>query len=123
MRGLLLVTLFVATIFSGCKKVDGVGTVGITVTNDKGIPIQNCSIKLTVPLSVSPGVDWGVDYFYGRTDEDGYIEFSKPNNSYFDVYVWKGLWEGCDFVEFVPNEISYKTIIIYPPGSAFNGCI
>ncbi len=94
---------------------------GITVVNEKGVPIQNCNVKLTVP--VSPGVEWGVDYFYATTNEDGYIEFKKKNHSYFDVYVWKGLWEGCDFVEFVPNETNKKNIIIYPPGSQFNGCL
>lgn len=123
MRGLLLVTLFAVTLFTGCKKTDGVGTVGITVVNAKGVPIQNCNVRLSVPASVSPGQEWGVDYFYGVTDENGYIAFSKKYNSYFDVYVWKGLWEGCDFVEFTPNETTNKSLIIYPPGSVFNGCL
>ena len=121
MKGLLLTALLATTILMSCKKDSDVGIVGITVVNEKGVPIQNCNVKLTVP--VSPGVEWGVDYFYGTTNEDGYIEFQKKNHSFFDVYVWKGLWEGCDFVEFVPNEIRKKDIIIFPPGSQFNGCL
>lgn len=105
----------------GCKKQDGIATVRLTVVNEKGIPIQNCNVKLSVP--VSPETSWGVDYFYDKTNEDGFVEFETKVNAYFDVYVWKGFWEGCDFVEFVPNEQHDKNIIIYPPGTTFNGCL
>jgi hypothetical protein len=103
-------------LFAGCQKSTGAGIVGITVVNERGVPIQNCSVKLFVP------VDGAIDY-YGKTDVNGYIEFKAGVHSYFDCYVWKGLWEGCDFVEFRPGERKAKNVIIYPPGSVFNGCL
>ena len=89
---------------------------GITVVNDKGVPIQNCSISLTVPVD-------GANEYYGKTDINGYIEFGSGLHVYYDVHVWKGLWEGCDFVEINPGKTTQKNIVIYPPGTAFNGCI
>ena len=119
-RLLMLISVLTISLF-GCKKQDGKATVRLTVVNEAGVPIQNCNVKLSVP--VSPETSWGVDYFYDVTDEDGIVEFQTSVNAYFDVYVWKGFWEGCDFIEFVPNEQNHKNIIIYPPGTTFNGCL
>lgn len=119
-RLLMLISVLTISLF-GCKKQDGKATVRLTVVNEAGVPIQNCNVKLSVP--VSPETSWGVDYFYDVTDEDGIVEFQTSVNAYFDVYVWKGFWEGCDFIEFVPNEQNDKNIIIYPPGTTFNGCL
>ena len=119
-RLLMMISVLTISLF-GCKKQDGKATVRLTVVNEAGVPIQNCNVKLSVP--VSPETSWGVDYFYDVTDEDGIVEFQTSVNAYFDVYVWKGFWEGCDFIEFVPNEQNDKNIIIYPPGTTFNGCL
>jgi len=119
-RFTILLLLF-SSLVSSCTKKDGKAVVGLTVVNESGIPIQNCNVKLSVPDL--PENTWGVEYFYATTDEDGYIEFTTKVNAYYDVYVWKGFWEGCDFVEFVPNETNRKNIIIYPPGTPFNGCL
>lgn len=119
-RYIVLISVLVFSLV-GCKKQDGKANVRLTVVNEKGVPIQNCSVKLSVP--VSPETSWGVDYFFDVTNEDGVVEFQTSVNAYFDVYVWKGLWEGCDFIEFIPNEQNDKNIIIYPPGTTFNGCL
>lgn len=108
---------FISFLFlSGCKKATGVGTIGITVTNEKGLPIQNCSVRLDVPVE-------GATEYYDKTDINGYVEFESGLNVYYDVYVWKGLWEGCDFVEIKPGTKNVKSVIIFPPGVNFNGCL
>jgi hypothetical protein len=119
MKRLILIVL-PALLLLSCSKNVGNGTVRITVTNEAGVPIQNCNVKLNYPGS--PESEWGVDYFSDKTDINGVVEFKLDVNAYFDVYVWKGLWEGCDFVEFEPGEEKSKSVIIYPPGTAFNGC-
>lgn len=116
MKRFIVLSLISFLFLSGCKKTEGEGTVGITVTNEKGLPIQNCSINLTVPVD-------GAGTYYGKTDENGYIEFGAGLHVFYDVYVWKGLWEGCDFVEIKPGTKTLKTVIIFPPGSNFNGCL
>lgn len=121
MRKRFVIFLFFSVLISACTKKDGNAIVGLTVVNEKGIPIQNCNVKLTVPGI--PENTWGVEYFFATTNEDGYIEFTTKVNAYYDVYVWKGYWEGCGFVEFVPNEQKNKEVIIYPPGTPFNGCL
>lgn len=103
--------------FVGCKKEDsGQGYLRITVVNEDGVPIQNCNVSLTVPEPTATP-------FYGKTDENGYIEFEFGLHVFYDAKVWKGVWEGCDFVEIKPGETFYKNIVIYPPNSSFNGCI
>lgn len=114
-KGILKVVA-VALILSACGKDKGGSRVYITVVNEKGVPIQNCNVKLTVPVDNSL-------VYYGVTDEDGKITFGSGVDSYYDCYVWKGLWEGCDYVHFVPGESTNRNIIIFPPGSTFNGCI
>ncbi len=111
-----LLTLFLMS----CNKNKGDGTVRLTVVNKDGVPIQNCNVKLTYPESAE--AEWGVDYFLAQTDIEGQVEFKLGVNAYFDVYVWKGLWEGCDFIEFVPGEENEKDIVIYSPTTPFNGC-
>lgn len=101
---------------SGCVKETGIGTIGITVVNDNGIPIQNCSIVLEAPVD-------GSYQLYGHTDINGYIEFKSKLHVFYDVVVWKGLWLGCDFVEIKPGESRTKNVIIYSPGTELNGCI
>ena len=101
---------------TGCKKETAVGVVGITVTNEDGVPIQNSRVNLSVPVD-------GANEYFGTTDENGYIEFKSGLHVFYDVYVWKGIWEGCDFVEIKPGTSTQKNIIIYPPGTTFNGCI
>lgn len=117
----LLILLFPALLSLSCSKSNGPGTMLITVVNGDGVPIQNCNVKLNYPGSAE--AEWGVDYFLDKTDIDGQIQFRLPVNAYFDVYVYKGLWEGCDFVEFEPGQDKEKSVIIYPPGTAFNGCL
>jgi hypothetical protein len=119
MKQLLMIIGIVALSLS-CAKRTGNGNITITVTNLEGVPIQNCNVKLTYPGS--PESAWGVDYFLSTTDINGQVTFKSPLNAYFDVYTWKGIWEGCDFVEFEPGVIKDKKVIIYPPGTAFNGC-
>lgn len=121
LKRLAIFLVLLSPLLIACSKKDGKAIVGITVVNEKGVPIQNCNVKLSVPDL--PENTWGVEYFYATTNEDGYIEFATKVNAYYDVYVWKGFWEGCDFVEFVPNEQNYKEIVIYPPGTPFNGCL
>ena len=117
MKRLLVVLSSVAILaFTGCKKEAGIGVIGITVVTEDGVPIQNCQVSLTVPVE-------NAVQFYGRTDENGFIEFRYGLHVYYDVWVGKGLWEGCDFVEIKPGETRYKNIIIYPPNTSFNGCI
>jgi len=118
---LIIALSFITLSLSGCEKDDGRAVVRLTVINENGIPIQNCNVKLSVP--VSPETTWGVDYFFAVTDQNGVVQFESSVNAYFDVFVWKGYWEGCDFVEFIPNEVNIKNIIIYPPGTTFNGCL
>jgi hypothetical protein len=117
----MLILLFPAVFLLACNKNSGPGTMRITVVNEDGVPIQNCNVKLSYPGSLES--EWGVDYFLATTDVDGVIEFRLDVNAYFDAYVYKGFWEGCDFVEFEPGKDKNKRIIIYPPGSVFNGCI
>lgn len=114
----IIVVLISAVLLAnvGCKKSDPVGLVGITVVNEDGVPIQNVKVSLSVP------VENALEY-YGTTDENGYIEFKSGLHVYYDVYVWKGIWEGCDFVEMKPGNTSLKNVIIYPPNTTFNGCI
>ena len=88
----LLPLLILSLLFASCERKTNKAVVGITVTNEAGIPIQNCSVKLQIPGGTEEV--WGVDHFFGTTDIDGYIEFDNTVNAYFDVYVWKGLWEG-----------------------------
>ena len=116
----LLLILSVMMLSVSCKKTVGTGTITITVTNKDGVPIQNCNVKLTYPES--PESAWGVDYYLNKTDINGQITFNSKVNAYFDVYTWKGIWEGCDFVEFEPGKEKTKTVIIHPPGTPFNGC-
>ena len=115
---LLVLGMFVLSL--SCAKREGNGIVTVTVTNSNGVPIQNCNVKLTYPES--PESSWGVDYFLDKTDINGEVTFRLPVNAYFDVYVWKGIWEGCDFVEFEPGITKSKAVVIYPPGTPFNGC-
>lgn len=116
MKRLIILSLICFSLFTSCEKSGGAGVVGITVVNAAGVPIQNCSVLLDVPVDGSNG-------YYGTTDIDGYIEFKSGLHVYYDVTVWKGLWEGCDFVEIKPGTTLNKEVIIYPPGSVFNGCI
>ena len=117
MKRILVVLISVAVIsLVGCEKQQELGVVGITVVNEGGIPIQNAQISLTVPVD-------GANEYYGRTDENGYIEFKSGLHVYYDVYVWKGIWDGCDFVEIKPGNSYQKEVIIYPPNTTFNGCI
>ena len=116
MKRLIVLSCFSFLFLSACKKTVGVGTIGITVTNEKGLPIQNCNIRLDVPVE-------GATEYFAKTDINGYVEFESGLHVYYDVYVWKGLWEGCDFVEIKPGNENLKTVIIFPPGSNFNGCL
>jgi len=116
----LLVLMGLVLFLTACKKTVGEGKITITVTTKAGVPIQNCNIKLTYPES--PESEWGVDYFLDKTDINGEVSFSSKLNAYFDVYTWKGIWEGCDYVEFEPGKTKSKTVIIYPPNTPFNGC-
>jgi hypothetical protein len=112
-----IVLSFISFLFlTGCKKTVGSGMVGITVVTEKGLPIQNCSVRLDVPVE-------GATEYFGKTDVNGYIEFESGLHVYYDVYVWKGLWEGCDFVEIKPGSLNLKSVIIFPPGNNFNGCL
>lgn len=110
----LISAVFLANV--GCKKNEAGGLVGITVVNEEGVPIQNVNVSLTVPVENS------LEY-YGKTDENGYIEFKSGLHVYYDVSVWKGIWQGCDFVELKPGISTLKNVVIYPPNTTFNGCI
>ena len=114
----IIVVLISAVLLAnvGCKKEEKVGSVGITVINEDGVPIQNAKVSLSVPVD-------GANEYYGKTDINGYIEFKSGLHVYYDVYVWKGIWEGCDFVEMKPGETYQKNVVIYPPNTTFNGCI
>ncbi len=117
MKRLMLICLMGMFFMVSCKKENtGAGVVGITVVNTKGVPIQNCAVLLSVPIP-------GANQYYGTTDINGYVEFQSGLHVYYDVTVWKGLWEGCDFVEIKPGNTLLKNVIIYPPNSSYNGCI
>jgi hypothetical protein len=116
MKQIIALSLVSFFLLTSCKKNVGLGTIGITVTNEKGLPIQNCNVRLDVPVE-------GATEYFSKTDINGFVEFNSGLHVYYDVTVWKGLWEGCDFVEIKPGNSNYKTVIIFPPGSNFNGCL
>lgn len=116
----LILIFGVMVLALGCARNAGSSTVELTITNEDGVPIQNCNVKLTFEGSAES--QWGVDFYLAQTDIDGKVSFSNDKHTYFDVFVWKGTWTGCDFVEFKPGTDARKNTIIYPPGTVFNGC-
>lgn len=105
-----------ALVMASCSKEKSTSQIRITVVSPAGVPIQNTNVLLSVPID-------NTAQFYGITDENGFIEFKSGLDAYFDLTVWKGLWKGCDFVRFRQGEQSEVRIVIYPPATAFNGCI
>ena len=98
---------------AGCAKDDNSYKAQIRVVTTSGIPIQNCNIKLYVPVPNS-------NEFYEVTDSEGMADFEIDNKAFYDVRVWKGSWRGCGYVEFIKGETVIKDVYIRPWGDPLN---
>ena len=115
MMGKIFVFLAGCLILAGCTKVDNTYKAELRVVTTTGIPIQNCAVKLFVPVQESL-------VFYDFTDENGIVKFEIKNKAFYDVKIWKGTWRGCGYVEFMKGETVTKDIFIRTWGDPLNTC-
>jgi hypothetical protein len=103
----------------GCEKatVQGPYEVSILVSNDKGIPIQNGSVRVFAPI----GADGTINY-YLTTDENGMASFEYKHPAYLRMDATKLSWKGCGFVELSDESAIETTIVMKPYFDPDNGC-
>lgn len=120
MRLVFALRLFLPLVFIlGCEKatVQGPYEVSILVTNDKGIPIQNGSVRVFAPI----GADGTINY-YLTTGENGMTSFEYKYPAYLQIDATKLSWKGCGFVELSNKSSIATTVVMKPYFDLDNGC-
>ena len=99
----------------GCSREIETYKAQLRIVTEAGIPIQNCAVKLYVPVDNS-------NVLFDRTDDYGIVNFEIPHKAFYDVKVWKGTWRGCGYVEFLKGETVTKDVYIRTFADPLNTC-
>lgn len=114
----IIVLLFLSFIFASCEKKTDFYKVEVQVVSESGLPIQNATVKLTVPIDD----ETLQDYSY-TTGVDGKAFFELKNEAYYNIQSWKWYYRGCNYVELKKNETVKRTVVLRGWDDPYNGCL